>query len=100
IEVSMGIDTHGVRGGKERRVFGVVRFVGLAIRFFAVSQMGHQLVVGIDDRDAAAQIGNVDVFLVLIEATGVANIALQSALVFQFQGENFQTIIVPVGDIH
>src|SRR5439155_20768559 len=59
----------------------------------------NKLVIGVQDRNEAAEVGNVHLPLVLIEAAGIANIAGERALIIQLHVINLHAIIVAVGDV-
>ena len=95
VEVTAGIDGERMRRGEKRGV-------GFAVGFaFAIAKVGHEFIRSVDDGYAAGQVGDVDFVLVLVEAAGVADLAIEErALVIELEGEDFDAAVLAVGDIH
>ena len=89
-----------MRRAEKRGVGLVVRLVGLAVSFLAVAEVRYQFVVRVEDRDLAAKVGDVKVALVLVKTARVAHVVGQRALVVQFEVKDFESVVMPVGDVN
>jgi len=61
--------------------------------------VGHELIIFIENADAAVQFRDEDFVFVLVKAAGRTDIAGDRALVFEFERIDFDAIVVAVGDI-
>ena len=65
VQITTRIDGERVRCDKQRRIF---IFIG---NTFAIAEVRGQFVVGVNDRDAAGEVGNKKKFFVLVKTTWI-----------------------------
>src|SRR4030095_7256229 len=71
-----------------------------ASRSLAITEVSQRLIVGVEDGDAAGQVGNVEMILVLIKAAGHAPDIEETALILQFEIEDLHSAVVTVGNVN